>query len=85
MALLRETGARRSLAILLNNMGNLAFFRRDYATARANFIENLAIRREIGDKYGIASGLANLAAVSKREGNLESARAQLSRESRSTT
>src|SRR5262249_18043079 len=44
----------------LNGAGVLANFQGDYAAACAYFEESLSIRREIGDKQGIADSLVGL-------------------------
>src|SRR5579871_6424352 len=48
---------------------------RDYATARALYEESLAIRRELGDKNGIADSLSNLGEMAKEQGDYAAARA----------
>jgi hypothetical protein len=50
-------------------MGDLAYEQGILASARALFEEGLAIRRELGDRRGIAFSLAGLAAVIAALGN----------------
>jgi predicted ATPase/DNA-binding SARP family transcriptional activator/DNA-binding CsgD family transcriptional regulator len=47
----------------LNGAGSLATFQEEYGAARALIEEGLAISRELGDKEGVASSLANLCGV----------------------
>jgi non-specific serine/threonine protein kinase len=46
----------------------------DYTGAHANFEKTLALRREIGDKRGVAVALGNLGVVAWRQGNCLAAR-----------
>jgi transposase len=62
----------------LNNLGAVMSFRGEYGRAEALYVESLAIRREVGDRCGIADSLANLGTDARRRGELERARAQLS-------
>jgi predicted ATPase/DNA-binding CsgD family transcriptional regulator len=47
----------------LNGAGSIATFQDDYEAAKALIEEGLALNRELGDKEGIASSLANLCGV----------------------
>ena len=54
------------MATTLNNLGDVAVLRGDFSRARALFVENLSIFREMGDRQGIAyslEGFARLAAA----------------------
>ena len=64
----------------LNGAGALAIVQGDYAYARACNEESLSIRREIGDKVGIAGSLSNLGLVATLLGEYGTAR-QCSEES----
>ena len=57
--------------------GALAYFQGDYPAARARYEESLAIRRELGDRRGIAALLGNLGNVTAAQGDFASARAIL--------
>jgi predicted ATPase/class 3 adenylate cyclase/Tfp pilus assembly protein PilF len=59
----------------LNGAGALAFFQGDFSAARARYEESLAIRRELGDRSGIAGSLNNLGSVDQNLGDFGSARA----------
>jgi predicted ATPase/DNA-binding winged helix-turn-helix (wHTH) protein len=50
----------RERAYVLNGAGVLSHYQGDYPAARAFHEESLAIRRELGDRFGIASSLNNL-------------------------
>ncbi|OGG46571.1 MAG: hypothetical protein A3F84_18045 [Candidatus Handelsmanbacteria bacterium RIFCSPLOWO2_12_FULL_64_10] len=65
-----RTGAR---AKALNGAGVLASRQGDYAAARAFHEESLGIRRELGDKQGIAASLNNLGNVSYYQGDYAAA------------
>jgi predicted ATPase/DNA-binding winged helix-turn-helix (wHTH) protein len=58
----------------LNAAGVLAQRQGDCADARARYEESLAIRRQLGDRSGIAGSLNNLANVSALEADYSSAR-----------
>jgi predicted ATPase/transcriptional regulator with XRE-family HTH domain len=59
----------------LTGAGTLAIWRGDYASARSLFEQSLAVRRELGDKQGIAASLSNLGVLSSMQGDYSSARA----------
>jgi tetratricopeptide (TPR) repeat protein len=61
----------------LRAAGALAWGQADYTVARARMSENLALRREIGEKRDIAIGLRNLAIVTFSQGDYEPARGLL--------
>jgi len=50
----------------LNNLGSVARLTGEHAEARRLYLENLAIRREIGHKWGIAYGMIQLARVEEQ-------------------
>jgi len=61
LLILRQLGADEPGIIkVLNNLGNLAFDRGDYAAAGALFTESLVLARERGDTSGTATSLTNL-------------------------
>jgi predicted ATPase len=64
---------REPRAKALNGAGILARLQSDYRTARACFEESLRIRRELGDRRGIADCLANLGCVARRQSDDEAA------------
>jgi predicted ATPase/DNA-binding CsgD family transcriptional regulator len=55
--------APHARAKALNGAGSLATFQEEYESARALIEEGLVLNRELGDKEGIASSLANLCGV----------------------
>ena len=59
----------------LNGAGGLAYLQGDYPVARVLHQESLAIRRQLGDRRGVASSLNNLGSVARDQGDLASARA----------
>src|SRR5206468_2248739 len=59
----------------LNGAGGLAWQQGDYEAARALHQESLAIKRELGDKGGIAASVNNLGLVADSQGDFASARA----------
>ncbi len=58
----------------LNAAGVLAFFQADYPAARANHEEGLAIKRQLGDRSGMASSLNNLGNIASAQGDFADAR-----------
>ncbi len=58
----------------LNGAGVLAYRQGDYISARSLHEESLAIKRELGDKQGIASSLNNLGNVADDQGDYANAR-----------
>ncbi len=78
MAIERELGDQRAIAIVLNNLGMVAaYHRNDYSAARLLHEEALVIRRELGDRWGIAGSLTNLGTVAYEQGDYPSSRALL--------
>jgi tetratricopeptide (TPR) repeat protein len=67
----RRTAAR---ATALNGAGSLAWRQGDYGAARSQLGESLMIRRELGDRQGIASSLNNLGNVATHQGDYAVAR-----------
>jgi non-specific serine/threonine protein kinase len=65
----------RERANALNAAGVLAYFQGDYPAARALYEESLAIRRELGDRSGMAGSLGNLGNVALEQGDYRAARA----------
>jgi tetratricopeptide (TPR) repeat protein len=57
------TGSLKARAKALHGAGVLAYAQGDYTSARSLFEESLALRRELGNKVGIASSLAGLGGV----------------------
>lgn len=58
----------------LQTAGALAHLQGDYPTARSRHDESLAIRRQLGDRKGIAASLVNLGKLALRQGDVGSAR-----------
>jgi predicted ATPase/class 3 adenylate cyclase len=65
----------RERANVLNAAGVLAYLQGDYPAARTRHEEGLAIRRELGDRFGIARSLGNLGIVALHQGDYPAARA----------
>ena len=61
-------------AKVLNVAGVLAHYQADYPAARARLEESLAIKRQLGDRKGIAGSLDNLGNVAVYEGDYPAAR-----------
>ena len=57
----------------LDAAGSLALFQLDHAAARAFMKESLGLKREHGDKHGVASSLSNLGMVAQYEGDYSQA------------
>src|SRR6266851_7866781 len=65
----------RERAYVLNAAGVLSYRQGDYPAARALQEQSLAIRRELGDRSGIAGSLGNLGNVALNQGDYPAARA----------
>jgi ATP/maltotriose-dependent transcriptional regulator MalT len=74
LALYRELGHRRGIALSLFWLGNVAWTKGNMARARSLVEESLALFREMGDKENVAKPLFTLALLDSSQG--EYARAQ---------
>jgi predicted ATPase/transcriptional regulator with XRE-family HTH domain len=75
MALERGSAASPDVrAKALSGAGTLAKYQGDFALARLLFDESLALRRELGDKKGIAASLNNLGILAWNVGDYPTAR-----------
>jgi tetratricopeptide (TPR) repeat protein len=81
LALRREAGKPREIHIALNAMTTLAFYRGDYARARAYLEEGLSMAREAGEVRAVAIYATNLGQSAILTGEYERAEA-LSQEAR---
>jgi tetratricopeptide (TPR) repeat protein len=68
LALWRETGIKRNIALSVSSLGSLALAEGDYITARARFAESLAISGESGSRLAIPFLLADFAELVTAEG-----------------
>ena len=76
-AALKARGAQERTAArakALHGAGMLAFYQGDYASARSQYVESLAIFRELGNRQGIASSLNDLGIVTHGHGDYAAAR-----------
>lgn len=69
LALRRQLGDTRGVAIALNNLGLVAREQGDYLAARACYDESLTLKREMGDQRGVAIALNNLGLVTRDLGD----------------
>jgi hypothetical protein len=53
LAIIRELGDQRGIAVLLGNLGTSALQQRELERARVLLEESLALRRELGDRNGV--------------------------------
>ncbi|MBI3097936.1 MAG: tetratricopeptide repeat protein [Planctomycetes bacterium] len=67
---------RNRLALGLNSMGNVHYVRGEYGEARRRYEESLAIRRELGDRHGIAGSLNSMGNVHYARGEYGEARSR---------
>ena len=77
LAIRRQLGERRGMAVSLTNLGNVIYEQGDFASARVLFEESLAIMRELGDRGGIAGSLNNLGDVVCNQGDYPAAKVLL--------
>lgn len=61
-------------ALALNNLGNLVYELGNVSRAQALYERSLELRREMGDRNGIASALNNLGMLATAQGELDRAR-----------
>jgi len=64
----RPAGDWRGVAAALNNLGNLAFARQDWAEAERAFAETLEHERALRHPFGVARALNNLGEVAEERG-----------------
>lgn len=57
----------------LNNLGNVAYYQGDFASARRYMEQSLAIQREVGDRLGLAESLEAFARLAAAEAKKEQA------------
>ncbi len=78
-ALGREAAIERTAekAKALNGAGVLATNQGDYSAARAYYEQSLEVRREVGDRLGIAASLNNLGIMAREQGDYAAARTHL--------
>lgn len=62
----RETGDKIGVAIILHQLGNLAFHKENNAEAKLLYEESLAIKKELGYLEGIANTFHQLGALAER-------------------
>ena len=75
LAIRRQLGDRRSVAVSLNNLGLVALDQGDLDSARSLHEESLAIARELGNRNGVARSLGNLGMVASEQHDFAAARA----------
>ena len=75
LALWREAGDRRGIALALASLGGVAGDQGEAETARALHEESLALRREAGDRRGIAQSLTYLGMLAYARGDYPEAAA----------
>src|SRR5216683_875417 len=68
LALFRELGDRRGVALALDRLGMAAWRRGDFATARVLMEEDLALFRELGDRDRVAWSLFTLGLLNNKQG-----------------
>lgn len=77
LALYREMGDRQNVGAMLNNLGEIARLRGDYAAAIKRYQEALALTREIGYRGGEMLHLSNLGGARVGMGEYAAAEADL--------
>jgi predicted ATPase/class 3 adenylate cyclase len=68
LALFRELGDRRGVALALDRLGMAAWRRGDFATARVLMEEDLALFKELGDQDRVAWSLFTLGLLNNKQG-----------------
>jgi len=75
LALVRELGDSLREALILNNLGRVAYYQADFPTARALHEASLKLRRTVGDRRGMATSLGDLGDVAQQMGDFPTSRA----------
>ena len=68
LTLFQQLGYRQGVAILLNDLGDIARAQGDYAGARALYKESLEFQRQLGNQRGVAYSLDGFAGVAHEQG-----------------
>jgi predicted ATPase len=74
-AMARADGDERSVAAIVNNLGNVALDERDFTRARTYFEESVAIGRRLRMRSSLANSLVDLGFVALAEAHVEEATA----------
>lgn len=74
LAIRRELGDARGIAVALGNLGNVARAQANYAAARARLEEGLAIFRDLGYTWAVGLALHNLGHVAREQRDYPAAR-----------
>lgn len=69
LALYRQIGDRRGMALALQNLGRAAYGQQRYDLAMQRNEESLALRRELGDTIGVARNLGNMGRIARFQGD----------------
>ena len=69
----RQAGDRAAEAILLTQLGQLAYAQDDYTPAQQHLLESLSLFRELDDARGVATAQASLGWVCREQGRLTEA------------
>src|SRR5205085_1137499 len=69
LAIFRELGDRRGIAVSLLRLSNVTSLQGEYGAGRALLGESLAIFRELGNKRGISWSLNNQGITAQRQGD----------------
>ncbi len=77
LAIWRQLGDQRGIAVALNNLGMVMRSQGDYASARTLYEESLVIERQRGDRWGLAAGLNNLGSLAAAQGDYRGCRTHL--------
>jgi predicted ATPase/class 3 adenylate cyclase/Tfp pilus assembly protein PilF len=76
LAIWRQRGDRRGIALSLNNLGMVARSQGDYAAARTLYEESFAMR-ELSDRWGAGASLMNLGNLAAEQGDYGGSRTRL--------
>jgi DNA-binding NarL/FixJ family response regulator len=75
LAMLRDVGNTRSVAVWLNVLADVVRHQGDIQRATALYSESLVLYRELGSSHGIAGTLHNLGSVAQIQGDMQRATA----------
>jgi tetratricopeptide (TPR) repeat protein len=74
LAIKRELGDQRAVAITLYNMGSTAAWQGDYATGRPLIEEAVTVYKELGDQRLVADGTVSIGQMAMYQGDYREAR-----------
>lgn len=73
LSLREETGDKKGIAYIENNIGTVYFYQRNFSECLKHYYISLKIRNELGDKQGASGSYNNIGLVYMEQGNYDEA------------